>query len=194
MKIGIIGAAAALLMGASGAQAAITFYNSEAAFKAAVGQTATETFTDSNLLAKLSVATDAGNIAGGKFNDRVVRGGAQTRFSFLGGTTGAGGFWDESPGGFGQGLALTISLSAGGSELLSQEIVGFSGGFFGFTSTDSFDSLLITAGTQAGVAETYNLDNLSWGAVPEPQSWALLIAGFGMIGAAARRRRTALAA
>ena len=28
------------------------------------------------------------------------------------------------------------------------------------------------------------------GAVPEPQTWALLIAGFGMVGLAARRRRT----
>ena len=31
-------------------------------------------------------------------------------------------------------------------------------------------------------------------AVPEPQSWAFMIAGFGLIGTAARRRRTAVAA
>jgi hypothetical protein len=31
-------------------------------------------------------------------------------------------------------------------------------------------------------------------AVPEPASWAMLIAGFGLVGAAARRRRTAVAA
>jgi hypothetical protein len=31
-------------------------------------------------------------------------------------------------------------------------------------------------------------------AVPEPASWAMLIAGFGLVGAAARRRRTALTA
>ena len=31
-------------------------------------------------------------------------------------------------------------------------------------------------------------------AVPEPQNWALLIAGFGLVGVAARRRRTAVAA
>jgi hypothetical protein len=30
--------------------------------------------------------------------------------------------------------------------------------------------------------------------VPEPASWALLIAGFGLVGAAARRRRVARAA
>ena len=32
------------------------------------------------------------------------------------------------------------------------------------------------------------------GAVPEPASWALLLAGFGLTGAMARRRRTAVSA
>jgi hypothetical protein len=32
------------------------------------------------------------------------------------------------------------------------------------------------------------------GAVPEPSSWAMLIAGFGLVGAVARRRRVAVAA
>lgn len=32
------------------------------------------------------------------------------------------------------------------------------------------------------------------GAVPEPASWAMLIAGFGLVGAAARRRRVTVAA
>lgn len=38
----------------------------------------------------------------------------------------------------------------------------------------------------------YRLDNVSVsyaGAAPEPQSWALLVAGFGLIGAVSRRRR-----
>jgi hypothetical protein len=34
----------------------------------------------------------------------------------------------------------------------------------------------------------------TFGAVPEPASWALMIGGFGMAGAALRRRRTAVAA
>lgn len=36
--------------------------------------------------------------------------------------------------------------------------------------------------------------NIGVTAVPEPASWALLIAGFGLVGAAARRRRPAVAA
>ena len=40
----------------------------------------------------------------------------------------------------------------------------------------------------SGVA--YEFDTIAASAVPEPQSWALLLAGFGMVGIAARRRRT----
>ncbi|HPU15624.1 MAG TPA: PEPxxWA-CTERM sorting domain-containing protein [Polymorphobacter sp.] len=36
---------------------------------------------------------------------------------------------------------------------------------------------------------TVRLDDLGGGVVPEPASWALMIAGFGMTGAALRRRR-----
>jgi len=39
-----------------------------------------------------------------------------------------------------------------------------------------------------------NNATITAGAVPEPATWALLIAGFGGIGAAQRRRRSAVAA
>ena len=44
------------------------------------------------------------------------------------------------------------------------------------------------AGEGFGIDEHHHMD--SFVAVPEPQSWALLIAGFGGIGAALRRRRS----
>ena len=37
-------------------------------------------------------------------------------------------------------------------------------------------------------------NDITTGAVPEPASWAMMIAGFGLVGAAARRRRTVIAA
>ncbi|MFN7173815.1 MAG: PEPxxWA-CTERM sorting domain-containing protein [Thermaurantiacus tibetensis] len=49
-----------------------------------------------------------------------------------------------------------------------------------------------------GTANQTGFDNITFGSanprVPEPGVWAMLIAGFGLVGHAARRRRTALAA
>ena len=40
----------------------------------------------------------------------------------------------------------------------------------------------------------YVCDNVTYGAIPEPESWALTIAGFGIVGFAMRRRATAVTA
>ncbi|WP_293907121.1 TIGR03118 family protein [Phenylobacterium sp.] len=54
------------------------------------------------------------------------------------------------------------------------------------------DKIYFTAGTDG---ETHGLfGSLAAAAVPEPQTWALLLAGFGLTGATLRRRRIALAA
>lgn len=49
-----------------------------------------------------------------------------------------------------------------------------------------------------GTANQTGFDNITFGSdtpvIPEPGVWAMLIAGFGVVGYAARRRRTALAA
>lgn len=42
--------------------------------------------------------------------------------------------------------------------------------------------------TSTGVA--FEFDTITAGAVPEPATWAMLLAGFGMVGLASRRRRT----
>lgn len=65
---------------------------------------------------------------------------------------------------------------------------------FGWTNIDrvSFTSLDGPAGDPVNNLSTYNrafvMDNLSVSAVPEPGTFALLLAGLGVIGAAARRR------
>jgi hypothetical protein len=66
--------------------------------------------------------------------------------------------------------------------------------FFGFTSTAPITS--ITVNNQVGGSQVFDVLSFSIGSaavVPEPQSWALLIAGFGLTGAALRRRRAAIA-
>lgn len=59
-------------------------------------------------------------------------------------------------------------------------VLKFSGSFTSLSFDDSSENW---HGYQIGV-----------GNVPEPASWALMIVGFGMVGAAARRRRTAVTA
>jgi hypothetical protein len=57
--------------------------------------------------------------------------------------------------------------------------------FFGFKDVSGLQTLRITTGS-----EFVDLSALrSNGAVPEPSAWAMLIAGFGLAGAALRRRR-----
>jgi hypothetical protein len=41
---------------------------------------------------------------------------------------------------------------------------------------------------EIGRVQNGGLDNLRWNAVPEPATWAMMIGGFGFVGAAMRRR------
>lgn len=75
------------------------------------------------------------------------------------------------------------------------------------TPTAAFSAFFFTTREPGNVAflgtqgQGYRIDSLRFvagqvepAAVPEPDSWALLIAGFGLVGAAARRSRRAIAA
>lgn len=56
----------------------------------------------------------------------------------------------------------------------------------------SFDGIHVTTGVQRAISIQV-ANQLGIAAVPEPASWALLIIGFGVVGVAARSRRTARA-
>jgi hypothetical protein len=68
-----------------------------------------------------------------------------------------------------------------------------------FDPSARFRSFLFTTREPGNVAylgtlgQGYRIDSLTLG-VPEPASWAMLIAGFGLVGAASRRRRGVVAA
>lgn len=63
-------------------------------------------------------------------------------------------------------------------------------GFLGFTSDTAFSRVVIKS--RPGSAFQVTMDNLTYSAtapgVPEPASWAMMIAGFGLAGAAMRAR------
>lgn len=83
----------------------------------------------------------------------------------------------------------TISANVGGTSALTFD-----------TPLSRFQQYVLT--TRAGgdvlfngdFGQGFRLDTISAAVVPEPASWALLIAGFGLVGAMQRRRRTAVAA
>jgi hypothetical protein len=64
------------------------------------------------------------------------------------------------------------------------------------TAFANIDSLLWDVNLMTGVATSLGvvgagpLRSIATGAVPEPATWAMMIAGFGLVGAVARRRRT----
>ncbi len=82
------------------------------------------------------------------------------------------------------GLTGTVSHSSGSTNDLDWQIYT---GYFTATSTStnlSFTNLTPTVGN-AGVL----LDGISVSAVPEPATWAMMIAGFGLVGGTMRRSR-----
>ena len=51
---------------------------------------------------------------------------------------------------------------------------------------------MISNGSGGGYNWIYGVGELSYnGGVPEPAAWAMMLAGFGLVGAAMRRRQTA---
>ena len=79
----------------------------------------------------------------------------------------------------GSGLTFTV-----GSDVFA---LPFQNGFFGFVNSNPFTSIVVS-----GENEIHFFDNVRFGtgnAVPEPATWAMMIGGFALAGAAMRRRK-----
>lgn len=88
-----------------------------------------------------------------------------------------------------------IALGVSGGSFTDWTVFDSTGGnFVSGVNTLTFivDNFGQASGNPSGLRVEFLSSDVS--AVPEPQSWALLIAGFGLVGAAARRRRTAVTA
>lgn len=149
---------------------------------------------DSGLTSSGSYAFNAGDrVAISYLWSGNQRGGSldsfRTRFEFNGVMTGTRGiestlFGNQNYGAFsGNSVGINIS-NIPASQAMTDMTFYFIAGSAG-TLTFSFEDF---GNDNVGVI----IDNLSLdiAAVPEPSSWALLILGFGAVGAAARRRRT----
>ncbi len=90
-------------------------------------------------------------------------------------------------------LSINVNLVDGSS--VSNPLSFTSNGFFGYTGYGAIASVVVDDPSNS--AYYFKYDNVTLGntlgnppgGVPEPASWAMLIAGFGLVGAVARRRR-----
>jgi PEP-CTERM motif len=114
-------------------------------------------------------------------------------FDFATPVSGVGGITNWA----GDNVDVTIAIYDASDNLLESYVVANSGGniatpnsFIGFSrATADISKYKLSAGYIA----VWDLTTTG-AAVPEPASWALMIAGFGLTGAAMRRRRSVVAA
>ena len=105
------------------------------------------------------------------------------------------------------GVQGTFTFFNGGTQVgsfgygstTSSQLASFAALFPPSNTSITFDSFtddltitdLVQPATLDGANFTYSLDTAIGAAVPEPASWAMMIGGFGLVGAATRRRKLA---
>ncbi|MBO9671709.1 MAG: PEPxxWA-CTERM sorting domain-containing protein [Sphingobium sp.] len=94
--------------------------------------------------------------------------------------------------GFALAGGSTFNLLVNGTTLISN--ITIPNGNNAFTLTGSGIQTLAFTFTNPGIdtEKQFRLSGLSTAAVPEPTTWAMLIAGLGIVGASMRRRKTAV--
>lgn len=211
---------AAAIAAQPAAAVSVTYFNSSAAFNSATSARATDSFNVADLTPTLDKFFGVTRIVGPySYSLRGLPGGAATTIGstvyLSGGTGGSLQFRFEQPvravalrvltltdaGEFpapGSNISLSFGFntSAESGNYIADNVDVR--GFHGFTSDVDLTGLQISAfvpgGTMQGAwvsSVTFAEVGGSAGGIPEPATWGLLIAGFGAIGIAARRRREA---
>nr|WP_295778640.1 PEP-CTERM sorting domain-containing protein [Rhodoferax sp.] len=187
----VIAAVAAVVLSSTANASFITFTD-RAQWEIAVGGTfSEETFSSASTTGFTIEQIGSGHstgISGGVYHDRTVLDTSYTNYHFNSLVNAFGANWDLRPGNAGQGL----QLFAGGQLITPQIANTYNGGFFGLVSTTAFNLVSVHSGSYSGSAETHDVDNVvfaSVSSVPEPESYALMLAGLGLMGAVARRRQ-----
>lgn len=210
-------ALAALAASTAPTQAAITVYTSLAAFTAATTAPGTDTYTGFSITGSTpspivrtagaygytgSVTTTSFFGAGTTANPWLSTNTATdtiTFNTFTGGSQAVGGnfFGSDVSGLFQLGDIVLVATDSSGA--VTSTIVGATtSSFRGFVSTTAVTSLTVTSVQPTTGFLWPTVDNLVFArragvvaAVPESSTWLMMLAGFGLVGGAMRRRSTA---
>ena len=211
-KLAPLALVAALALGGT-AQAAFTVFTTQAAFNTATSAQGVDTYTGFSITGTTGspitrtagvygyTGTAANDFfgAGTTANPWLSTNTATDSILFNGFTNtpnaiGGNFFGSDVAGAFAAGnITLTAVDSLGATS--TQTITGATvTSFLGFVSTGNIVSLTVTSVQPTTGFLWPTVDNLTLakraaaGGVPEPMTWAMMIAGFGMVGASMRRR------
>jgi hypothetical protein len=198
-------ALAALLFGAASAQADITVYTSQSAFNAAVTAPGVDNYDDLTVQLysptlirtagayQYTVSSTNGLYGAGGPTDfwlsNNTRSDPMTFSGFSAGINAFGGnfFGSDVSGLFSPGSTMVLTASDGttATYTLNNATVG---SFVGFVSTTALASVTLTSGGEYWPTAN-NLTLAMAAPIPEPETYAMLLVGLGLLGAARRRVR-----
>lgn len=203
MKTLFLAAVVAGLSVQAPARAAITIYNDQASFLAAVSNPGTDSFGD--LVPRSGFAGPVNRSAGthaytvaapGGFNPgsnlgnvflTTTNAGSTIRFSGFGSDVYAVGglfFGGSIDGGYQAAPSITVTVIDSDGDITAIPKNPNAGSFLGFVSTGGLSELTLTIGPNGPwpSIDNFTLAGAPSSAVPEPAAWAMMIVGFGLAG------------